>query len=66
MERGDTNDATMFVPGQDAVRGRVRGLLLHVEEIRAVRLLCSANAPRQEEVQPAPGRHVRAPLSLPW
>lgn len=65
--RGDADDSdavTSCVSGQDAVSGRVRSLLLHVEEIRAIRLLRSANATRKEEVQPSPGRDVRAPYQI--
>lgn len=45
-------------PGDDADRGAVCGLLLHVEEVWALRLLCAAEPIWEEEVQQLSGSHV--------
>jgi len=45
-------------PGDDADRSAVRGLLLHVEEVWALRLLCAAEPIWEEKVQQLSGSNV--------
>lgn len=48
-----------LLPGADPLRGGVCGVLLHVEEVGALRFLRSADPFWEEKIQPAPWGHVR-------